>query len=99
MYVITFTIFNISKIGIRYEKQEMMKTIRNVFVTLFTMINGYVVLPYIFKKLEQINNNEIDKEKLKRSIIIILTIIILLFIFEIKYLGNIQQGILNMVNK
>lgn len=99
MYVITFTIFNISKIGIRYEKQEMMKTIRNVFVTLFTIINGYVVLPYIFKKLEQINNNEIDKEKLKRSIIIILIIIILLFIFEIKYLGDIQQGILNMVNK
>ncbi len=97
-YIITFIIYNISKIGIAYENQEMMKTIRIVFVILFTIINGYLVLPYIFKKIELINNKEIDKERLIKSIVIVLIIIVILAIFEILYLGNSQQKILNMIN-
>ena len=30
---------------------------------IITIINGYILLPYIFKKLEQIDNDEIEKEK------------------------------------
>lgn len=98
-YIITFIIYNISKIGIIYENQEVMKTIRTVFVILFTIINGYIILPYIFKKLELINNKEMDKEKLTKSLIILLIIIVILAIFEILYLGNSQQTILNMIKK
>lgn len=99
VYMITFIIYNISKIGIIYENQETMTTIRNVYVILFTILNGYIILPYTFRKLEQINNEEIEKEKIKKSIIIILIIIVILAIFEILYLGNSQQTILNMMNK
>ena len=54
-------------------------------------------LPYIFKKLDQINNDEIEKEKLKKSIIILIIIVVIVGIVEVSYLNNIQQGILVML--
>lgn len=99
VYIITFAIFNISRIGIIYENKEAMKLIQTVFVLLFTIINGYVMLPYVFKKLEQINNGEIEKGKLNRSIIILLIVILVVGIIETIYLENIQQGILNMIKR
>lgn len=99
VYILTLIIFNISKIGINYENEETMKIIRRVFVILFSIINGYIILPFIFKKLEQINNNEIKKETLTKNIIILIIVIIIICIFEISYLGNAQNGILNMIKK
>lgn len=99
VYIITLIIYNISKIGITYENKETMKLIQNVFVALFTIINAYIILPYVFKKLEKINNDEIEKEQLKKSILVLVIIILILGIFESLYLGNIQQGILSMINK
>ena len=46
--------------------------------------------------MEKIKNEEIEEEKLTRSIIILLIIIVMLLIFESIYLGNLQQGILKM---
>lgn len=94
VYILTFIIFNISKTGINYEDKTAMKVIRNVFVALFTIVNGYILLPYSFRKLEKINNNEMQKEKFKISIIILLIVIIMLVIFESTYLGNLQQQII-----
>ena len=99
VYIITLIIYNISKIGITYENKETMKLIQNVFVALFTIVNAYIILPYVFKKLEKINNDEIEKEQLKKSILVLVIIILILGIFESLYLGNIQQGILSMINK
>ena len=95
-YVITFIIYNISKIGIEYESKEVMRQIRNIFVLLFTIVNGYVLLPYVFRKLEQINNDNLPKEKLQKSIVILLIMIVVLFIFESIYLENRQEAILKM---
>lgn len=96
VYIITFVIYNISKIGIIYEDKEVMKIIQTVFTLLFTIINGYIILPYAFRKLEQVNNGEIEKEKLTKSMIIICVIVLVLAIFENSYLKSIQQGILNL---
>ncbi len=96
VYIITFIIFNISKIGIIYEDPKVMKNIRSVFVMLFTIINSYALLPYFFKKINQINNDEIQKNEFQRSLIILLIIIVTLFIFESIYFGNTQQRILAM---
>lgn len=95
-YIMTIIIYSISKIGIQYESKETMKMIRAIFQLLFTIVNGYMLLPYTFKKIEQIKNNTIKEEKIKKSIIILLIIIVLIFIFESMYLGNMQQEILNM---
>lgn len=99
IYTITFIIYNISKIGINYDSKETMKVIRAIYVVLFTIVNGYIILPYTFRKLEKVNNEEIEKEKLKKSIVIIGIIIMVLAILEILYFGSLQQGILKMINK
>ena len=99
VFIVTFVIYNISKIGITYENKESMKLVQNVFVSLFTIINSYIILPYVFKKLEQINNDEIQTKQLKKSIIILVIIILIVGIFESSYLGSIQEGILSMMSK
>lgn len=98
-YIVTFIIYCISKIRITYENKETMKLIQTVFVGLFTILNSYLILPYVFKKIEQIKNGEIDEVKLQKIIIILIVIIFIISIFEILYLGNIQQGILSMINR
>lgn len=99
VYLITFVIFSISKIGIDYQNKDAMKLIQTIFVMLFTIVNGYIILPYVFKKLNQINNEEIEKEKIIRSLIILAIIFIIIAIFEVSYLGNMQNGILEMMKK
>lgn len=99
VYLITFVIFSISKIGIDYQNKDAMKLIQTIFVMLFTIVNGYIILPYVFKKLNQINNEEIEKEKIIRSLIILAIIFIIVAIFEVSYLGNMQNGILEMMKK
>ena len=85
--------------GINYENKEILKLVQTIFVILFTIINGYILLPYIFKKLEQIDNDEIEKEKLVKGIVILLVLFIFIAIFEVSYLGSIQNGILDMINR
>lgn len=99
VYILTLINFGISKTGITYENKETMKTIQNVFVILFAIMKGYLVLPFTFRKLEQINNEEIERETLIKSIFILITIIIFISIFEISYFGNIQKNILTMINR
>ena len=96
VYILTFIIFTMSKVGITYDDKETLRIIRRVLVSLFTIINGYIILPYSFKRLNQINDGEIEKEKVIKSIIILAIIIVILFIFENIYLGNMQEGILRM---
>ena len=99
VYLFTRIIYAISKTGIAYENEEAMKTIQNVFVFLFTVVNGYIILPYVLKKISQINEQELNKENLKNSIIIISVIMIILLIFESKYLANVQKGIISQNEK
>ena len=66
VYILTFIIYSVSKIGIVYENTETKKILQTVFVPLFTIVNSYIILPYVFKKLNQINNEEIGKEKVKK---------------------------------
>lgn len=96
VYIFTSIIYGISKIGIIYESQEAKYLIQRIFVLIFTIINGYLLLPYIFRKIDGINNNEIQKETLYKSIKKIIIAIIILFIIEIIYFKNIQNGILKM---
>lgn len=96
VYIFTSIIYGISKIGIVYESQEAKHLIQRIFVLIFTIINGYLLLPYIFKKIDEINNDEIQKETFYKSIKKIIIGIIVLLIIEIVYFKNIQNGILKM---
>lgn len=99
VYVITLIIYNISKSGINYESEKVMKTIQRVLTIIFSIVNGYALLPYFFKKLDQLENKEIKKKELKKSIVMLVIIVIVLLIFESNYLATTQKGILQMLNK
>ncbi len=94
IYILTFVIYTISKIGIAYDNQKAMKAIRTVFVILFTIVNSYIILPYIFRKIDQKNNDQIKKEKMQKSVIIVFIILVLLAILETNYFTEIQQRII-----
>lgn len=93
VYIFTFIIYSLSKTGLKFENQNAVKVFRNIFVMLFSIINSYICLPYIFKKLDQIDNNELEDSKIKLSIYIVVAIVILLGIFEFRYFGNLQKAI------
>ena len=99
LVIITFIIFNISKIGITYPNKEVLKQVRRISVLLCVPINGYLSLPHIAKILSDIKNNSVDDEKSKRRIIILTVITIIAIIFEIFYLKDFQKGIIeNLMN-
>lgn len=97
IYIFTFILYSISSIGINNEDITAVKVVRNVFVLLFTIVNGYFVLPFIFKKLEQINNEEIEKDKFRKYVLILVVALVILAVVEIKYFGNVQNNIMNIV--
>lgn len=95
--IITLIIFYISKISIFYPNKDMIVYVRNVLVLTFSPINGMILMPYVAKKLSEIKEKNIDEEKTKKGIIMILVIFIVVFIIECIYLKNIQLGILNVL--
>ena len=99
LFIITFIIFNISKIGITYPNKEILKQVRRIAVLLCVPINGYLSLPHIAKIISDIKNNSIEDEKSKKRIIILSVIVVLAIIFEIFYLKDFQRGIIeNLIN-
>ena len=94
LFIITFIIFNISKIGITYPNKEILKQIRRIAILLCVPINGYLSLPHIAKIVSDIKTNSIDEEKSKKRIIVLSIIIVIAIIFEICYLKDFQKGII-----
>ena len=100
LFICTTIIFAISKIGIKYPNSEVLKYVRRISIFLCVPINGYISLPHIAKIKSDIYTNTVDEEKCKKRIIILVAIIIIVTIFEIFYLRDFQNGIINnLVNK
>ena len=100
LFICTIIIFAISKTGIKYPNDEVLKQVRCIAIFLCVPINGYISLPHIAKIKSDIYTNTVDEEKSKKRIIFLAAIIIIVTIFEIFYLKDFQKGIINnLVNK
>ena len=97
-YGITFIIFQTAKEGINYQNTQIQNNIQNILVFIFTGINGIIVMPQIGKILDKINEDEIEKGKLIKGIIILIIIFVLCLIFESGYMKDTQEGILKVYN-
>lgn len=95
-YIITNTIFDISKSGVKYENLQEMEVVKNVLVLLFTILNGLIFMPFVAKNINGLKENAINKTVAIRKISIIVIIFILILFLECGYLKDIQQGILNI---
>ena len=98
MYIVTLIVFNISKVGLNYENTNAQADVRNVLVTVFTGINGIIVIPQLAKVIEKISEDEIDKKTASRKFLIIAIIFIVCVIIECGYMKDIQKGIINIYN-
>ena len=96
-YILTTIIFLISKGDINYPNNEIEKAMQNILVILFTGINACIIMPYIAKTLDRLNENEITKEKLIQRMVIIVAIIAIICIFEGGYIKSIQNGIIGVI--
>ena len=67
--VITFVIFELSKGNISYPSIDIMNTIKNPIVLLFTGINGCLIIPYMSKILAGVRQNSISTEELRKKIV------------------------------
>ena len=97
--IATLIIFAISKIGINYQSKQIYKEVKKVALMLFIPINALISLPQIAKIVEDIEAKQNENEKIKKRIIIIAVLIIIAIIFEIGYLKDFQNGIIELLNK
>ena len=97
-YLITLMIFNLSKNGVVYQNEEMIGKIKNMIVLVFTGVNGIIILPFLSRILNKINEGEIEKEECSKLLRTIGIIFIICLFFEYGYMKDMQQGILNIFN-
>jgi len=96
--IFTMILFNISSLGIEYPNSQSREIALKILVTIFTPMNGIILLPNITRLINESQNGEIDKEECARKLKKTLIIFILLVIIELVYLRNTQIGILNNYN-
>lgn len=99
LFIITFIIFSISGIGISYPNNEIMKQVKKIAILIFMPVNGFLSLPHIANIKVEVEKGNYEQEKLKRKIIIFGIVWLILIIFEIIYLKDFQNGIIQILNK
>lgn len=99
VFAYTFIIYIISKKGIQYESENVMRYIQTILVLLFAVVNGYIILPFIFNIIEKIENDDIEKRIFQKRVIIFFIIIVVLTFIEISYFKSTQKGILSIMEK
>ena len=91
LFIVTYIIFNISKIGINYPNKDIAKIVRRISMFLFVPINGYISLPHIAKIKTDIKDENLDDEKIKKRIIALGIIIVISIIIEMFFLKDFQK--------
>ena len=97
-YIFTYIIILISRGNIEYPNDEIKQMMQNTLTILFAGINGSILMPYVAKTVDKINEEEIDKKGLKKKFIIFIILVVAILIFEIGYVGSTQEGILQILD-
>lgn len=99
MYGLTVILYNISSSNITYPSDEIQKTVFNTLILVFTGLNALIFLPFIANLLDKILEEEIEKNKVQKRIIILLMIFVICIFVEKGYLESTQEGIINIYNE
>lgn len=96
IYLITCFVFNVSKQGIVYENEQIASSIGKVIISIFAGVNGLIIMPFIGKLLDKVNEDEIEKQVFSRKILIIVVIFLIILWLECGYMKDTQEGILKI---
>ena len=66
---------------------------------IFTGLNSLILLPFIANLFDKILEEEIEKDQVKKRLIIILVIFVICIFIEKEYLKDTQEGIINIYNE
>lgn len=98
MIVFCLILFQISKIGVNYPKEEMVGQVRRIILLVFVPLNGLVILTQVSTIITQIKSGMISKEDMNKKIKIRSILLVALIVVECIYFKNIQYGILKIMN-
>lgn len=95
--IVTSFIFNLSARHIEYPVEGMMESVRKVTILAIMPINAILFMPYIGKEIGKLKFDEISQELFAKQMIILTLLLIVLAVFEYKYLVKFQLGILDIM--
>ena len=97
IFIITNISYITSKENIQYESQEIMNNIKTVLLLLFTGINGIITIPITCKQITKLQEENIDKTKFTKRIILIFVVLLIIAYLECGYMETTQKGILQIM--
>lgn len=95
--LVTLILFQISKSGVNYPKEEMIGEVRKIILLIFVPINGFILLTQGANIISQVKSGIVSKENYNRKIKILIVICIILIIFECIYFKSIQNDIIKVI--
>ena len=93
----TYVTFLISKNNITYPSQDIMNSVQEVLVLLFSGVNGCFFIPAVCKTVDNLYHKEIDETHFFRRMLLFGGILLILLIFECGYMKTTQKGILQIM--
>ncbi len=96
--IITLILFQISKIGVNYPKEEMIGEVRKIVLLMFIPINGLITLTQSASIFSQIKSGIVPKKKMQKRLKIFASIFVIIIVMECIYFKDIQNGIINLIN-
>lgn len=95
--IVTNFLFNLSARHIEYPAEGMLESVRKATVLAIMPINAILFMPYIGKEIGKLKFEEITQEHFAKQMILLALLLIVLAIFEYKYLIKFQMGILDIM--
>ena len=96
--VVTLVIFEISKMGVIYPKDEMIGEVRKIILLIFVPVNGLIVLTQSASVFSQVKSGMVSKEDMSKRIRILAVVFIIMIIIECIYFKSIQNGMIKIIN-
>ena len=97
VFLTTYVTFLISKNNITYPSQDIMNSVQEVLVLLFSGVNGCFFIPAVCKTVDNLYHKEIDETHFFRRMLLFGGILLILLIFECGYMKTTQKGILQIM--
>ena len=97
VFLTTYVTFLISKNSITYPSKEIMHSVQEVLVLMFSGLNGCFFIPSICKSIDNLYQQKIDETHFFRRVILFGVILIILLAFECGYMKTTQKGILEIM--
>ena len=97
VFVITNISYIVSKQNIEYQSQDIMNNIKFVLILIFTGVNGLLLIPISCKQIEKYEEENIDRTRLLKRLVLNFILLIIISYFECEYMTTTQKGILQII--